>query len=48
MRVKISQYAKMHKCYNKNSLNILKKVIGKYDYDSIQVCSTPSVIKTVK
>jgi putative transposase len=30
------------------SLNILKKVIGKYDYDSIQVCSTPLVIKTIK
>ena len=26
------------------SLNILKKVIGKFDYDSIKVCSTPLVV----
>lgn len=26
------------------ALNILKKVIGKFDYDSIKVCSTPLVV----
>ena len=25
-------------------LNILKKVIGKFEYDSIKVCSTPLVV----
>ena len=29
------------------SLNILKKVVGNFDYDPIEVCSTPSVY-TVK
>ena len=29
------------------SLNILKKVVGKFNYNPIEVCSTPSVI-TVK
>ena len=29
------------------SLNILKKVVGNFNYDSIEVCSTPSVY-TVK
>ena len=27
------------------ALNILKKVIGKYDYDPIKVCSTPMVLR---
>ena len=27
------------------ALNILKKVIGKFEYDSIKVCSTPLVIE---
>ena len=26
------------------ALNILKKVIGKFEYDSIKVCSTPLVV----
>ena len=29
------------------SLNILKKVVGKFNYNPIEVCSTPTVI-TVK
>ena len=27
------------------ALNILKKVIGKFEYDSIKVCSTPLVLE---
>ena len=27
-----------------SALNILKKVIGKFEYDSIKVCSTPLVV----
>ena len=27
------------------ALNILKKVIGKFEYDSIKVCSTPLVLQ---
>lgn len=53
--IKLSDYAKQIGCsvrtlyrrIDDGSLNILKKVVGNFDYDPIEVCSTPSVY-TVK
>ena len=43
-KVKLATYTKLNNADVNGSLNILKKVIGKFDYDSIKVCSTPLVV----
>ena len=44
-KVKLTTYAKLNNADVNGALNILKKVIGKFEYDSIKVCSTPLVLE---
>lgn len=44
-KVKLTTYAKLINADVNGALNILRKVIGNYNYGPIKVCSTPLILE---